>query len=522
MEHLRTPEKRRTLHAHCDFVRISSDRRAQQLEAECEPYNSFTILLRSTDNCCERIVHAASMKMINTKPNIRILFSIGLLAAAEGGSALLIAAKPAPSYVAHEWGTFTSVQGSDGVLLDWRPLETSRLPKFVYDWTRPGANRQAGAGQIFGKGGLVTRQRMETPVIYFYSEKEQTVNVSIQFPQGLITEWYPQASQIGPSTVAVPPVLSKLDNYVHQAGVSPRFTFAAFLANHGAKESRAEWADLKLLPEKDNAGLSKLLPFDRSGSHYFAARETDSDYLEESSLVATNPSAEREKFIFYRGAGNFGTPLRVTLGSGEASVLSNTGKDTLEHLFVLDVHEGAGSFIHIERLASGEEKTVTQEPQSENKAVAELARNLGDRMAEALVKSGLYPRESSALVKTWSDSWFQEEGLRVLYILPRAWTDQTLPLKLEPAPHELARVMIGRAEVITPTVQSRLADSLTKASQGDDRARQVAIAQFRKLGRFGEPALRLVTRGASQEMTQTAWTLLHEAASMPANVAKAF
>src|ERR1051326_7500271 len=35
--------------------------------------------------------------------------------------------------VAHEWGTFTSVQGGDGVLLDWRPLETSRLPGFVYD-----------------------------------------------------------------------------------------------------------------------------------------------------------------------------------------------------------------------------------------------------------------------------------------------------------------------------------------------------------------------------------------------------
>src|ERR1043166_53648 len=267
------------------------------------------------------------MKTIHNKLNVQILFALGLLVAVAGSSGLLMAARPAPAYVAHEWGTFTSVQGSDGVLLDWRPLETSRLPKFVYDWTRPGANRQVGASLIFGKGGLVTRQRMETPVIYFYSEKEQTVNVSVQFPQGLITEWYPQASQIGPSTLPVPPVLSKLDNCLHQAGVSPRFTFASFLANHGVKESRAEWAELKLLPEKDNASLSKSLPFDRSGSHYFAARETDSDYLEASSLVATNPSAEHEKFIFYRGAGNFGTPLLVTLGSGEASVLSNTGKD---------------------------------------------------------------------------------------------------------------------------------------------------------------------------------------------------
>ena len=33
---------------------------------------------------------------------------------------------------------------------------------------------------------------METPVIYFYSDREQTVNVRVRFPHGLITEWYPQ------------------------------------------------------------------------------------------------------------------------------------------------------------------------------------------------------------------------------------------------------------------------------------------------------------------------------------------
>src|SRR6516162_5820108 len=112
------------------------------------------------------------MKTIKNPFNSRTLFSVGLLVAAAGVSGSLIAGKPAPSYVAHEWGTFTSVQGADGVLLNWRPLETSRLPKFVYDWTRPGANRQTSAGQILGKGCFVTQQRMETPVIYFYSEKE--------------------------------------------------------------------------------------------------------------------------------------------------------------------------------------------------------------------------------------------------------------------------------------------------------------------------------------------------------------
>ena len=143
-------------------------------------------------------------------------------------------------------------------------------------------------------------------------------------------------------------------------------------------------------------------------------------------------------------------------------------------------------------------------------------------MAKALVKAGLYPREATAMVHTWNDSWFQEEGVRVLYVLPRAWTDEILPLKLAPRPRELVRVMVGRAEVITPPAQQQLADSILKASKGDAQAREQAIVEFRKLGRFGEPALRLATSGATPETIKTAWTLLQAANVKPVDVAKSF
>src|SRR5262249_30047052 len=87
-------------------------------------------------------------------------------------------------FVAHEWGTFTSVQGGDGVLLDGRPLETSRLPQFVYDWKKPGLNRRATSALFAVKGRMSTLQRMETPVIYFYADRKQSVDVSVRFPQG--------------------------------------------------------------------------------------------------------------------------------------------------------------------------------------------------------------------------------------------------------------------------------------------------------------------------------------------------
>ena len=450
------------------------------------------------------------------------LVVIGNLIAVAGVSTLLISARPRTNYVAHEWGTFTSVQGGDGVLLDWRPLETSRLPEFVYDWRHPGLNRQAVGNLGFGKIAMLTLQRMETPVIYFYSDKEQTLDVSVQFPRGLITEWYPQAAQIGPSTVPVPPAIAKLDNYAHKVGVQPGFTFASLLSNHSLKESGVRWANIEILPGKQHPDLANALPLARSGSHYFAARDTDSAYLRVSSLVATNPSPEQEKFLFYRGVGNFGTPLRVTMISEDSVVLANTGKEPLEHLFVLQLRDRAGQFMYVDRLAPGEQRSVAVDSGASTTRVETLSRQLGERMAAALVKAGLYQREAKAMINTWTDSWFQEEGVRVLYVLPRAWTDRTLPLKLDPAPGELTRVMVGRTEVIVPRVQQTLADTLTKASEGDPLAREQALAEFRKLGRFGEPALRLATKGANPAVNQIAWTLLQAAAAKPANVTKAF
>jgi len=333
---------------------------------------------------------------------------------------------------------------------------------------------------------------METPVIYFYSKQQQTVDVSVEFPEGLITEWYPQASLIGPRS-------------------SP-----------AVKQSSARWTHLQLLPEKQNQGLAGALPFDRSGSHYFAARETDSDYVKVISRRTTNASPEQEKFIFYRGIGNFGTPLHVTMASDSQAVLANTGKESIENLFVLQLRDGAGKFIYIDGLGAGETRSIAIDSLTGSAPLGTVSLQLGQRMAQALVQAGLYQREATAMVKSWTDSWFQEDGVRVLYVLPRAWTDHTLPLTLDPSPHDLVRVMVGRTEVITQDVQQRLRQALTKASKGDVGAREEAIAEFRKLGRFGEPALRLVTKGASPEVNQIAWTLLQGAAAKPVNVTKAY
>ncbi len=398
------------------------------------------------ERSADRLVRADSIEKATDAdkavraPQRKKFVRTGVFAGSALAATLLIAGRPNPKYVAHEWGTFTSVQGGDGVLLDWRPLETSRLPKFVYDWTHPGLGRIPSSALLFGKGGMVTLQRMETPVIYFYSQKEQEVDVSVDFPQGLITEWYPQASQIGPSMKPAPAAIATADNILHKAGAKSDFTLASWVDGMVTKKSHARWSHLHVLPGQEK--LNALLLQDKSGSHYFSARETDASFLQMESLVSTNPAPELEKFIFYRGAGSFATPLQIkTSGSkssdgGFAVTISNTGKQPLEHMFLLGMEKRSGKFISVKRLEGGQQRTVEFERSSGLSPVGSVSEKLAEAMKQSLVSAGLYPREAAAMVKTWRDSWFEEDGFRVLYVLPRAWTDRTLPLKLEPAPRD--------------------------------------------------------------------------------------
>jgi hypothetical protein len=411
-------------------------------------------------------------------------------------------------FTAHEWGTFTSVQGGDGDLLDWRPLESSKLPGFVYDWTKPGLKRQGTSPAIFGKTSMVTLQRMETPVIYFYSGKELDLDVSVGFPKGLITEWYPQAANIGPSAFPPTPTITKLDKAAHDLGAKPDFTFATYTGHAPVRDSRAEWSHVHVLPAEQHPEIQATLPSDRSGSHYFAARDTDSDFLSLDSLDSARPGSEHEKFLFYRGAGNFPTPLKVTMPSEHKITVQNTGPEAIDHLFVLGLAGRSGKFLELKSLGAGEKRTMDFDPGQDNQTLDKLQPLLAAQMTEALAAEGLYKREASAMVNTWKDSWLAEEGIRVLYTLPRSWTDATLPLKINPAPKEVVRVMVGRAEVLSPAREQNLARMLTSASRGDKTAQYDALAEIKRLGRFAEPALRLALRGSDQQVNQSAWSLM--------------
>jgi hypothetical protein len=102
-----------------------------------------------------------------------------------------------------------------------------------------------------------------------------------------------------------------------------------------------------------------------------------------------------------------------------------------------------------------------------------------------LEQSGLYPKEAAAMVETWRDSWF-EQGMRVIYLMPRATVDKVLPLKVTPAPKETQRVFVGRVEMLSPwterTIRAAMETNDTKKLDQFERFLAPFLAQIRAKG----------------------------------------
>ena len=333
----------------------------------------------------------------------------------------------------HEWGTFTSIAGKDGVALEWRPLNgATDLPKFVHTMQGP----DLGLRHANGKAQMTGTIRMETPVIYFYANREMNVSAKVDFPKGKITEWYPQAR-----TVAT--------------GIN--------------------WGTIKIEP-----GVAFNLPADYSDNHYYAARETDAAPLQ---ICATNGRAvEQEKFLFYRGVGTFALPLAVTMENSRVS-LRNSGQASIAQLIIFENRDGKIGFRTIDNFSGAS----TIDRPSLDKNTDEVIQNL----RQALVAAGLYDKEADAMIKTWRNSWF-EPGMRVFYILPRSVTDELLPMQIEPGADELVRVLVGRTEVITPEMEKSVKGEVSRLSDTSPQVRADAEAAIRKYGRFYEPILKRI------------------------------
>ena len=337
---------------------------------------------------------------------------------------------------AHEWGTFTSVAGTDGRAVRWVALTgASDLPAFVEHLNGP-----------YLKLGLSGTVRMETPVLYFYTKHETEVSVRVAFSKGLITEWYPHASRVEPSGP-----LTEISLHQNQSAGS------------------IAWHSVTIDP-----GVSAEFPNEKSDRHYYAARETSA-----APLLVRSPTGEQnEKFLFYRGVSTISVPLSAKPASDGSVETANLTADEIPNLIFFERRGHQTGYRIIGPLQNHMVLTRLR--------LADSIESLRSELEGILASQGLFPDEAHAMVETWKDSWF-EEGARLFYIVPRKVLDSVLPLSITPVPLETVRVFVGRIELVTPATESAVESALAR----NDRT---TLAQH---GRFLEPILETMIQQSS-------------------------
>jgi hypothetical protein len=349
-------------------------------------------------------------------------------------SAKELAVSAETGLTAHEWGTFTSVTGTDGESLYWRPLLVeSDLPSFVYSIDKGASWRGL---RYPSKSGMSVRVRMETPVIYFYTNEPNQVTVRVDLRGGKITEWYPHA--------------------LHVATGGMEWKFEVF------------------------PGLHTNLPHDARENHYYPARETDAAVLQ---VRNDSRKLEHEKFLFYRGVGNFSLPVAVRVVGSKLEVKNAVGADVKKAI----VFENRNGQIGYQVCDLVDGQLTIERPSLDGKLEGLLK-----ELKNLLVSEGLFEKEAEAMLRTWRNSWF-EPGLRVFYIVPRKFTDEILPLKINPEPQQLERVLMGRAEIITPEMEKDLSTHIGRLGNQSAQVRENARSEIFKYGRFLEPLLAQVS-----------------------------
>jgi hypothetical protein len=367
----------------------------------------------------------------------------------------IIALEYSSAYQLHEWGTFTTVSGSDGVLLTGLQREEEPLPPFVHshfgleNGQMPSMAEYQRISKLHGTNGFTPKNtkglgerpvsnvtvKMETPVIYFHSETGFKAHVKVGFEGGTISQWYPGRS--GGETLPEP-----------LPAVDP-VNFPTPLAKWNIDFSKPykggiEWDVEVLTPAASHATLT-FKPKD--SVNWLRARVPEANVLR-------NANGETENYLFYRGIGNFKPGLRTTISTDEMLHLENLSGGDIPYLLVFE-HTGGKVRWHAksEGLKAGEKLSVPESTLTP--ANSAFPSPIYDSIRSGLTASGLLDSEADAMIQTWWNSYFDTAGLRVFWIVPQAVTDRILPLTVTPQPEKTVRTLVGRSEVLRPTMEGR-------------------------------------------------------------------
>jgi hypothetical protein len=327
-----------------------------------------------------------------------------------------------PTLVVHEWGTFTSFQDSAGATISGVNVDDEPVPKFVHRLHEVPIFSASSIPALWSQGAPSCHPdvtlRLETPVLYFYPQAafpaSQTIDVHASFTGGWLTEFYPFADA---------------DN----AG----FPGALDSATSGS----LQWKALRLAEDPKNIPQTQ--------EHVWIAPRAV-----HSAVVTEGRKQEAEKYLFYRGVGHLDAPLIVREQNGVLDIMPRRGDfRPFPELWVIRVQpDGRVRFTHMPAGEQGAERVRIPKADSTSPSAVD---DLRKELADALEAQGLYKEEALAMLDTWELSYFQSEGTRLMFVLPRSWTDSHLPLSIS-VPADITRVMLGRIEFVSASQRENL------------------------------------------------------------------
>ena len=375
----------------------------------------------------------------------------------------LAAQTPTPHFSVHEWGTFTTVQGSDGVTLLGAHHEEEGLPDFVHGYDKVHKSGYATKGSPVPLLGVT--QKMETPVIYFHADTPFRARIAVEFHEGLTSQWYPQVAELLPAQLQKGP---------------PSFDLAEI------KASKIVW-DVDVVPAWEK--VASRAPKVDSKQPWSFAREVDAAGL---AVADGRGTGEVERYLFYRGLGRFALPCCVKADRGGLAEFVNSGAEPLASSVVLEVGSDGARYRWLGKIAAKASNACDfgAIPFRPRATVVDEVQGLVAK--QMLLPEGLHADEARAMVRTWARSWFSKPGTRVLYVVPRTEVDRILPLRITPQPQQVVRVLLGRIEFFTPELERGLATALHTFAASGFSDHGPLDAERARFDRFLEPALRRV------------------------------
>jgi hypothetical protein len=335
----------------------------------------------------------------------------------------------------HEWGTFTSLQDETGRSIGGINTDDEPVPAFVHEGYPQLLKTATELPGIVGGKGITSyclrdvTMRLETPVVYFHlppGQREARLSVNVAFRGGWLTQFYPDAAATMPG-LSFGQKIGRLDASTVGTLAWPALTVGPAAA--GPKTTDPVW----VAPRQAEA-------------HDIRVQRPDG-------------SAEGERFLFYRGVGHVEAPLRVERHGTDLVVHSRLESGMFEgplevpSSWVADIREdGRLAYRDMGKLALaagdgvvGRVSVNFQESEYSSGARVELRK----AVKAGLQRDGMNADEAEALLATWERSYFKSPGLRVLFMVPRAWTDRVLPLTVSGAETDVRRAMVGRIELVS-------------------------------------------------------------------------